>query len=383
MFRTLDAVRPRSVAAPALPVALVLLLAVLPAAGAAPAEAQVNDRQEGLEFEDTGPLRIREQFALSQPFLSLDPSSALVLERGHWQVDLVVSGTNNWAQSDEVERFLEARESRQPLALAELRGIEAEDPGEGLFHADGELYRTSLAVRYGLGAGFQLGVTVPVLDFQGGFGDRWIEEFHDAFGFSQSGRLGVPRDDYRIYLRDRDGNELFRSAEPGTGLGDVSVALKKRLELPGTPWLFAVEGVASLPTGEEEDLYGSGNEDFGVQALATRYYERSCIHAGLGAVRVGESDVLHTDSQTLVSGFLGYERAFGRTWSVVIQGSASQSPFKDSDIALLDEVAYLIDLGVKKGLNRETVLVFAITENLVNIDSSADFGVHLGVTWTR
>lgn len=41
-----------------------------------------------------------------------------------------------------------------------------------------------------------------MMRFRGGFGDNVVQEFHEAFGFDQAGRLGVPRDGYTVYLRD-------------------------------------------------------------------------------------------------------------------------------------------------------------------------------------
>jgi len=138
------------------------------------------DTQEGLDFFDTGPLRIREQFLLTQGFLAFDPASGDVLDQGRWQVDFVQSATNSWVMSEAVEQALDAREQRAPLTLKQLRAIEPEGERQGLYFADGELYRTSVAVRVGLGKGLQLGVTIPVLDFQGGFGDGLIETFHGS-----------------------------------------------------------------------------------------------------------------------------------------------------------------------------------------------------------
>jgi len=49
---------------------------------------------------DTGPLRIRDQFQFGMGFLAFDPVSAVVLQKGEWQVDVISTLTNAWAQSD-------------------------------------------------------------------------------------------------------------------------------------------------------------------------------------------------------------------------------------------------------------------------------------------
>lgn len=369
------------------------LVSVAPAtaSGAEPGEqeaaavettSEVKTPAEGLDFFDTGPLRIREQFLLSQGFLAFEPTSADVLAKGEWQVDLIQNATNNWAQSDIVQETLEARDRRAPLTLEGLRSLET-GTGEGLFYADGELHRSSLSVRAGIGHGYQLFVTVPLLRFRGGFGDSTIEGFHDTFGFSQSGRLGVPRDAFTVYLRDRDGHETFRDRAPSSGIGDISLGLKKRLRSGRPEWRLAVEGQLKLSTGDEEDLYGSGSEDLGAQVLATRYYQKSCVHLGVSAIYLGESEVFATDDQLLLSVMAGYERALGHKTSVVVQGTVSQSPFRDLDVERLDDIAYLVDLGIKHGFHERWVLFVALSENLLNFGSTADVGAHFGITWTQ
>lgn len=221
--------------------ALLAVLTLLLLSGG-PALAQVKDDREGVSFFDTGPLRIPEQFILGAGFLKLEPGSADVLARGEWQVEALQSITNNWTSSDVVEEFLERGRQRQAITLAELRSIDSVDGAGGLFFADGELYRSQVALRYGLGAGFQVAVTVPYVDFRGGFGDNIIQETHDSLGVSQGGRLGVPQDRYTIYVRDRDGREVFRQGGPDSGVGDVTVALKKRF-FEGERWLVAAEGI--------------------------------------------------------------------------------------------------------------------------------------------
>lgn len=342
---------------------------------------QSVDRQEGLTFMDTGPLRIREQFLLGAAFLAFEPTSADVLAPGQWQIDLINSGTNTWVMSDVVERTLEARNQRSPLTLGELRDIEAET-GEGLYFADGELYRSNVSIRRGLGKGLQLSVGIPVINFQGGFADSLVEDFHDATGFSQAGRTGIPEDSYTVYVRDPEGNETFRNSDPGVGLGDVTVSLKSRIPTQNESWRLSAEGTVKLPTGDEDDLYGSGSADVGVALHATKYFSRSCLHGSIGAIRLGEADVYHLDSQTRLFAMLGYEHAMGKTWSWLIEATLSQSPFEDLNVAGLDDFQFLTDVGVKKGFGENTVLFLALSENFLTFGSTADVGLHVGVTQT-
>ncbi len=358
---------------------LMAVLASVPLAEAADDEVGV----EGVIFRDTGPLRVREQFLLGMGFYAFDPASADIQEQGDWQIDFVQSATNTWVLSESVENFLIARDSRQPITIEDLRGIEALNPGKGIYFADGEIYRASLAIRRGIGHNLQLSVTIPILSFGGGFSDGFIEGFHDTFGFSQTGRLGKPKDEYRVYLRDASGREIYRERRPGAGFGDIAISLKGRVPVRSGKWKVAWEGVVKLPTGDEDDLYSSGSEDYGAQLLATRYYSRSCIHVAVGFVRAGKSDVFSTDDQVLSNLMVGYEHAIGNRSSVIAQMTVSDSPFDDMGIEGLDERAYLIDLGVKRALTSRTVAFAALSENMLNFGSSADVGIHFGLTWTQ
>ena len=154
---------------------------------------------------DSGPLRIRDQFLLGMGFLGLDPVSADIVEPGKWQVDLIETVTNTWALSEVVESALEDRAERGPVTLAQFRTLESDQPDGGVFLVDGELYRTAVAVRRGVGKGVQLELVLPILSFQGGVFDSLVEDFHKAFGFGQVGRKGAPKDSLLLFSGSQKG----------------------------------------------------------------------------------------------------------------------------------------------------------------------------------
>jgi len=331
--------------------------------------------QEIAYFADTGPLRVRDQFLLNMAFLALDPAPATVLGRGEWQIDAVLTATNTFAHSAAVADFLEAGRERRQLTLDELRSLPTGD--EGIFQLDAEVYRTAITLRRGIGRRLQLELLIPVLAFQGGFADGIIEDFHDAFGFGQSGRLGVPRDGYLVYVRRRDG-ELLVDRSPTAGLGDLVLGAKLDLRRQPGPLLLALQGQVKLPTGDQERLYGSGAADAGVQLLASRYFRRSCVHASAGLVYLGAWDALGTKDQVRASAMAGYEHALGRRVSAILQATVSQSPFDRLDLEELSAVSYQASAGLKVAAGERGMLFVAFTENLVHFDNTADIGLHLG-----
>ncbi len=341
------------------------------------------EQKEGLEFVDTGPIRFREQFLIGMGYFAFDPASAEVLGRGALRVDVVQSVTNTFARSDSVTLLLEARGERRGVDLTDLRGLEPDRAGSGVYFTDGEVTRTSVALRRGIGHGLEVSVTAPLLRFDGGSLDGIVEDFHHTFGLSQGGRTGAPRDRYTVYLRDAAGREVFRKVASGTRLGDVALGVKLKLPIGSDHWNMAVENAVELPTGNEKDLYSTGGVDFGTQLLVTRYFARSCIHGSVGVVYAAQSEVFGTKAQMLGSLMIGYEQAIGGRSSAVAQLTASQSPFRSLGIEELSANAYLVDIGLKHAVTPHTVAFVAVSENLVSYGSSADIGLHVGFTWTK
>lgn len=329
---------------------------------------------------DTGPLRIRDQFLLGIGFVAFDPSSAELLAPGKWQVDLILTVSNDFARSGPIADVLDARTDRQSLTLGQLRDAASESSSGGGFLTDGEHYRTAFAVRRGVNERLQVELTVPIISFRGGFLDSTVEGFHDALSLGQMGRLGVPRDAFQVYVKGSQ-RELFVDHAPGAALGDVVLGAKLAL-LPesSSPSLrVSAEALLKLPTGNVDRFAGSGSTDVGVQVLATKYLGRSSLHASLGLAYLGEMQRLGLSAQAVLSGMMAFERALGSRTSVLVQATVSQSPFGELQLARLSETSTQVTLGLKRVLGKQ-VLLIGITENVGHFNNSPDIGFHLGLT---
>ncbi|MGE0641579.1 MAG: DUF3187 family protein [Thermoanaerobaculia bacterium] len=352
-----------------------VLALFIAAAAAVPAGAEI-DRY----LIDTGPLRIRDQFLPGLGYLGFDPVSADILSPGEWQLDFVVTASNSFAHSIEIERALEARPDRSGLGLEELRAIQPDHAGHGLFYLDGEHTRWAVAARRGIGHGLQVEIVVPVIRIDGGFLDSTIEGFHDTFSLGQAGRLGAPRGRFGAYVRSGD-QEVYLDRSPGTALGDIVLGVRYdlRRSRPAPKLELAIEGLAKLPTGDVDRLTSSGSADFGAQLLGTRYFRGSCLHFSLGAAYLGPHELYDLDPQTIVSGMLAWEIALGGKTTGLVQATVSQSPFKDLSSAEIRSASTQLTAGVKHAFGRN-VLFLGVTENLANFNNSADIGLHIGVT---
>lgn len=353
-------------------IAVILLLAL-----AAPVAAQV-DRY----LIDTGPLRVRDQFLAGLGFLGFDPVSADLLERGQWQLDVILTASNTFAHSDEVETLLEARPERQRLEIGDLEGILPNRRQSGIFYLDGEHARWALAARRGLGHGFQVELVLPVIHFGGGQLDATVEGFHDTFSLGQAGRLGVPRDGFLVFTQT-DSRQTVVDRAPGTALGDAVVGARYRLLEAGTnrSTELALEALVKLPTGDVRRLASSGSADFGAQLLGARYFRRSCLHFSVGAAYLGRHELFELESQTVFSGMLAWEIGLGLKTTALIQATIAESPFGELDSEEIGAQSTQLTFGVKRVVGGQ-VLFLGLTENLANFNNTADIGLHVGVTRT-
>ena len=127
--------------------------------------------------------------------------------------------------------------------------------GEALL-LDAETRRSRLQLLRGLGDCWALGLQLLHIAHGGGDFDRFIIDWHDAFGLPQHGRDRYPRG--RFDLRyERDGEQLMHLRGAAGGAGDTLLSLHRRETCVGPAWQFGLK----LPSGEAAELTGSGAAD--------------------------------------------------------------------------------------------------------------------------
>jgi hypothetical protein len=245
---------------------------------------------------------------------------------------------------------------------------------------DGEVGRTDLLVRRGIGHGVELTADLPLLHEGGGFEDGFIEGFHKAFSIKRSDRFAVERDRYLVYLRSGE-RTVVRTAEPGWGLGDLVVGAKVALPVPAAlPAGFdlAAAGLVKLPTGDRDRLFSSGSADVGVQLLGSYPFTRARVYFDLSVVREGRWKDLGAEAATVVTASAAYEHRFFRRSAIVLELAASESPLKGFGSAQLAEKTYIATLAWKQALSPTRSVYFSFNENLFSFDDTPDFGFALG-----
>ncbi len=327
------------------------------------------------DFAESGPLRIRDQFLPNMGLLALEPVPAATLKSGVSRYELVATVSNTFAMSESFTRRLEQRDARVPVTLDELREV---DSGN-LFYLDGEVYRAALALDHAVSPRLEFGVTLQWLSFSTGFSDSIIEGVHDALNLDQSGRTGVPLRRYTTYLRSGD-FEAFEPHSAGGGFGDIVVRAKYQLHGDGRNRFASVQLLAKIPAGSGKHVFSSGSADAGVQLQAGLAPDSSWrMHYSVGLLYLGEWPLFDLSSQVLLSGMAAFELGVGPESALIMQLSASQSPFAELDLPELGQVSLQASFGYKRKLTNGIMMFAALTENVVHFDNSADVGLHLGI----
>jgi hypothetical protein len=330
------------------------------------------------------PVETRELLVPYLVFLNPFPERAELLGPGAARLTVSISGSNSWAGSDAFRSLpAPAPGVRRTIDQAMVDDFLAANPGSDLFLVDTEVLWTDLSFRVGVHERLDLGIDIPLIRFSGGFMDATIEEFHKTTGFSNAGRPNFERDQFNLALY-LGGSDLFIDGTPdGLGIGDMTLSARAGLKENRAAGIFlAATGYLKLPTGSEEDLHGSGSVDFGGQVLFTHQMERQAYHLSAGLVVLGDWDpVPAIDPANIVFCSGTYEYLLWRNLTILGQLGFTSSPYRDATDDDLADPSSRINAGVRWNFSSGLSIDALIEENLFWTNSSADFGLHLGVSY--
>ncbi len=253
---------------------------------------------------------------------------------------------------------------------------------------DGESWRHGLALRHGLGGGWELLVDVPAVSHTGGVFDGFIEDWHDAFGLPQGDRDRVPRDRIALLYADGGGARVDIDGDVHS-LGDVSLGLG--YALPSSPFAndgMVVRATVKLPGGDEGALAGSGGYSASAWAETSGAFPGSAVSRNwLYAATLG---VLAGEAPGALSSIGGRFIAFGRfgvTWRVLedlgltAQIDIHSSPYGASALSALSDPAVMLGLGGTLRITERMVLEVAVTEDDGTRHAAPDIGLHAALRW--
>lgn len=243
---------------------------------------------------------------------------------------------------------------------------------------DGEFIRYNIQFSYALKDTLAFGLAVPIIGRTGGFADHLIENFHDAFNFGNAHRDEFPRNRSLISVRANDGSNVIAKGD-SWGLGNVSLFMASRVA-DGNDILPAilVQGQISLPSGDEDELRGLGAPSIALSAVASKRLGGSpfILFGGVGFQYCTADDVAGLEFYNEVwTGLAGLEYQYTPSLSLVAQYLGSSPVAKD--YFAFSEPTHEVSVGFKWRITRYTTVEFAVVENILILDNSADIGVHL------
>lgn len=294
--------------------------------------------------QDFGPIPTRNHRALSLPFLRFEP-----------RPNLLGSGERLWEAA-----WTSANDFR---FLSEGSRSVAEDY---------EVQRLAILYRQGLKNGLEWSIELPWMSRGGGFQDPIIDWWHaNVLHWSD------PQRDSTRFGRSVvqvPGSSFSGSAD---GIGDISMYLAKSL----------AKGVVGsvglkLPTGNAENLLGSGAFDVGAYVQAQVPIARKLrLHAQLGLVAQGRATELD-DSRSLVhqEGFaLVWQPNTRDAWIAQWQGEASAT---ETGVSGSDATHRLITIGYKRKLSARQQIDLFFSEDRDVFNGKFPEGANVGPDFT-
>jgi hypothetical protein len=248
---------------------------------------------------------------------------------------------------------------------------------------DGESYYLTLAARYGISDKLALGVDIPFVGHAGGFLDAPIENWHDLWGMSNSKRDG-PRNELE-FRYDNPQAGSYALASGAFGLGDIR--LNAAMPLYKSAEYGREAGIRlglKLPTGDANELRGSGAMDYSVSLYAADSgvfgTQNVNVSAVAGVLILGAGDVLPEIQQDTVA-FGGIAAAWHATDRFGISTELyAQSAYYDSELEEIGKQSVQFAFGGSYVFQGNGLrLSFALIEELFD-DATTDVAIQFSIS---
>lgn len=273
--------------------------------------------------------------------------------------------------------------TRFDISLDLANHADAGDSALEDFAIDGESYFLTASFRRRVSERLELGIDVPLIAHASGFLDNAIESWHDAFGMSNTKRRGASN---QLGFRYTNGGSAeYTLNSPVSGIGDLQLTAAMPLKSTGRgdDFSLAIRGSVKLPTGDADELRGSGAVDvsLGLYASDTRALWQRDLHISgfAGMLLLGDGDVLAEIQRSAVP-FGGAAATwwitenFGATTQLYVQGK-----YFDSALEELGGNSAQLAVGADFRLPRRGFsLLFAVVED-VSANATTDFALHFSI----
>jgi hypothetical protein len=311
-----------------------------------------NKNEEGPALPDTTwrkPLSARNQFPFALLFVALAPERARSLAPGRSEIELQLDYSNI---------------------------ISREETDDSFFELDLEYLRTNLQWKRGFSHGLEVGVSAPLFLYYGGFLDPLVDAFHRALNLPNFQR-GMTPHGLSSFELTRGGDTVLKGGSSFGGVGDLTVHFKKTL-IEKNRTAFAVRTNVKLPTGDLDDLTGSGASDVGVGLAYDRFGDRFGVFFNASYNFLGKPDQLSPKNFVYVMG--GFDIRLKRRLAMIIQIDY-QSQFLEDRLAVLTRSAREIALGLRWRYSDRFLYEWRFVEDLSDVSPDFTIAFQMTVGW--
>jgi hypothetical protein len=249
---------------------------------------------------------------------------------------------------------------------------------------DGEILRTRVKGRVGLGQGFEAWTELPFAHTSGGFLDSFVIDWHDFWGLPDGSRSGAPQDQWDVRAT-RGGALAYEMEESGFELLDIPIGVAWD---PGvfrsSPFDLLLRGAVEFPTGDQDRGFGNGEVDVSLGLVADYRWETWVLTAQVQHTFAGTPDRAESaglEFRDISSFGLGVEIALGPQTSALVQSQLETSTLRDLGFGQVADNQWLLWFGVRQGLGDGFYLEVGFGEDLSSAVAS-DFTAWVGVGWT-
>ena len=245
---------------------------------------------------------------------------------------------------------------------------------------DGEISRTSFALRRALSDRTDIEVEVAAVYATAGFMDSFVEAYHHILGLPNEKRDERPKDDYEMKL-EKDGNVAYHLESDELGVADVPIVVTHALQLEseGAP-AIAVRAGIELPTGSDEKGFGNGKFDYGAGVLTEKSFGRWTATGAVDYTWPGTSDSLERAGIHAEDGFdlqLGIEYRWNDRISLLLGAVLLPPVTRDVLIKQIDDQILSIDVGCAWDLGERSRLTVGLEEDAI-ANAGPDFTLMAG-----
>ena len=297
--------------------------------------------------EGFGPFPVRNFQALDQLVLAMPGERAAVLKKGDFDVRLEAANTASIARDQEEQADVTMKF---------------------------ETVRAGLFLRYGLTDRLDLGVEVPAYHRHRGFVEEPILGVERGTTGISPPRKALRETDYAFNVSN-GGRTMFQCSKGATGLGDISFYGKYQLlKETGTLPALSVRVGVKAPTGDTNEVFGSGHPDAGIGlALDKTFASGWILYANVNGV-FPTGKIAGLELQPVISGLVAVEYLWTENFSITAQFDYYSPPFHGTGTRVLDKGVTESVLGVSYRVLPGLLWQLYGVENLDFITgSAADF----------